>query len=266
MLCKYGCGKKGTTQFKNGGWCCTELKEGCPAFIKKRVDSRKANGKKWTDESKKALAKKKTGVPVHTVESKELIANSSKKMWADRNYEPTEKQLEHMQNLWKLRDPEPWNKGLTAEGDKRVAQYADSQRGQKREGDYKTNDFFKTNNPWQGKSRSGELSPRYNPIAHSREMRDYRNEVLRLTEQNYKKFKHIINPTNKIRTIAGVDGGYQLDHIYPVSKGFENSIPPHLIGSVENLRMIEWKENRSKSNSILKEMIHENITKQKQGI
>lgn len=40
---------------------------------------------------------------------------------------------------------------------------------------------------------------------------------------------------------------YELDHILSIAHGYLESIPPHLIGSIENLRFIPKKENRIKS-------------------
>jgi len=45
--------------------------------------------------------------------------------------------------------------------------------------------------------------------------------------------------------------GYHLDHIYPISLGFINNIPPETIGNISNLRFIPWRENLLKSNKVL---------------
>lgn len=67
----------------------------------------------------------------------------------------------------------------------------------------------------------------------------YKNEVWRITNQqplqlleNYDK-----------RGQSGVEGAYQIDHIYSVLKGFKNSVPPALIGDIKNLQMIPWIDN-----------------------
>lgn len=41
-------------------------------------------------------------------------------------------------------------------------------------------------------------------------------------------------------------GCYELDHIYPISMGFYEKIPPHVIGDIINVRFIPKKENRDK--------------------
>jgi len=54
---------------------------------------------------------------------------------------------------------------------------------------------------------------------------------------------------------------YEIDHIYPISIGFKNNIPPSLIGSIDNLRIIPRFENRRKSSKIIEEIIPNNIRK-----
>lgn len=50
---------------------------------------------------------------------------------------------------------------------------------------------------------------------------------------------------------SGIEGAYHLDHIYPISKGFENKIPPEIIGDISNLKFIPWLENAKKSNKLI---------------
>lgn len=40
---------------------------------------------------------------------------------------------------------------------------------------------------------------------------------------------------------------YELDHILSIAHSFLEKIPPHLVGSIKNLRFIPKKENRDKS-------------------
>lgn len=74
----------------------------------------------------------------------------------------------------------------------------------------------------------------------------YRMKVDYLTSRNYKKFKHIINPKNLPRVSAGVGkqrGGYQVDHIVSIKRGFLDNIPPEIIAHVDNLQMLNWRDN-----------------------
>ena len=53
---------------------------------------------------------------------------------------------------------------------------------------------------------------------------------------------------DKLRGLCGVAGAYQLDHIIPVSVGYEQRISAEKIGHISNLQIIPWKENLLKSN------------------
>ena len=127
----------------------------------------------------------------------------------------------------------PWNKGLSAEYDTRIASYATKQHGTSREGNYVR----------------GDKHPGFNPErdAYLR----YKYEVMILTEASYVKHIDIINPLRLPRTLAGINGGYQLDHKTPIIHGFRNSIPAHIIADVSNLQMLPWKENVIKSDIII---------------
>lgn len=46
---------------------------------------------------------------------------------------------------------------------------------------------------------------------------------------------------------------YHLDHIFPISFGFKNNIPPEVIGNIDNLRFIHHKKNIDKGNVINEE-------------
>lgn len=71
----------------------------------------------------------------------------------------------------------------------------------------------------------------------------YSNRVHALTKHTYNKYKNEINPNNYVRTISGVEGGYQLDHIITIKYGFENNIPEEVLAEKRNLRMLPWQEN-----------------------
>ena len=75
----------------------------------------------------------------------------------------------------------------------------------------------------------------------------YRGRCSYLTELVYAEYTHLINPNNYRRTIAGVDGGYQLDHIQSVKECFDLGLSPEYCCRLKNLQMLPWKENRLKS-------------------
>ena len=90
----------------------------------------------------------------------------------------------------------------------------------------------------------GKEHPRWNP--NKKEYREYWYQVSRITEETYKNNKDIINPNNYPRTLCGIEGGYQLDHIISIKKGFIEGIDPTIMGALKNLQMLPWKENRTK--------------------
>ena len=74
----------------------------------------------------------------------------------------------------------------------------------------------------------------------------YKRNVWRLT---YRNDLTILEHWDK-RGKCGVEGAFQLDHIYPVSKGYENNIPPEELAKMDNLQMLPWKMNLLKSNKL----------------
>jgi len=77
----------------------------------------------------------------------------------------------------------------------------------------------------------------------------YYREVIRITRlQNI-----TLLDNHEKRAKAPQEHAYHLDHIYPVIKGFENRVPPEIIGDISNLRFIPWKENLYKSDKLLEE-------------
>jgi hypothetical protein len=47
----------------------------------------------------------------------------------------------------------------------------------------------------------------------------------------------------------GITGGFQLDHIYSISDGFDNHVSPFVISHINNLRILAWEDNAVKSYS-----------------
>lgn len=118
----------------------------------------------------------------------------------------------------------PWNKGLDST-DPRILSYAAKQRGQNRNGNYVR----------------GVDHPGFNPERDA--FLKYRTRVALLTERNYAKHCNAINPSNFPRTLAGVDGGYQLDHIKSVYSCWLKGVDEETAASVDNLQMLPWIDN-----------------------
>ncbi len=84
------------------------------------------------------------------------------------------------------------------------------------------------------KAKQKETTPEYTR---------YKNLVHRLTRKIYNQNKDIINPNNYKRTLCGIDGGYQLDHIKSIRKCFDEGISPENASHISNLQIIPWKTN-----------------------
>ena len=74
---------------------------------------------------------------------------------------------------------------------------------------------------------------------------NYRAAITQLSEQNYKKYKKIINPNNLKRSI----NEYNLDHIFSIMEGFRRNIPPKYLANPYNLQMLSEHINKSKSDN-----------------
>jgi len=71
----------------------------------------------------------------------------------------------------------------------------------------------------------------------------YRKAVWRITNQQYKLHKDIINPSGLPRSLR-----YHLDHIFSIQQGWMNKISAEIIGGYRNLQILEGKRNRQKGN------------------
>lgn len=78
------------------------------------------------------------------------------------------------------------------------------------------------------------------------EYQKYSRKVRNLTEQKYAKYIHYINPNNLPRTLCGVEGGYQLDHIKGIRECFDEGVSVEECSHYGNLQMIPWEENLQK--------------------
>ena len=116
----------------------------------------------------------------------------------------------------------PWNYGLDV-SDPRVSGYVEKQTGQIREGNYNMADY--------------DLE----------EFKGFQKETRLLTEKTYKRCISEINPDGHKRGTAGQKDVYQLDHIVPIIWGFNNGLTPEELSRKENLRMIKWEDNLSRS-------------------
>ena len=81
------------------------------------------------------------------------------------------------------------------------------------------------------------------PLEQVSEFEIYKRKVQGITES----VVHLIPGYDANK--RGLNGGdnHQVDHIYSITQGFKNNVPPEIIGHVANLRFIHWKENNEKA-------------------
>lgn len=80
----------------------------------------------------------------------------------------------------------------------------------------------------------------YRTLEQKTNMELYREQVKYHT--NMQKL-HLLENYNKRGNHAFDDNAWHLDHIYSIAEGFKNNIPPYIIGSIYNLRMMPWRDN-----------------------
>lgn len=87
---------------------------------------------------------------------------------------------------------------------------------------------------------------RYIRDSKQSEYQRYAGRVRRLSEIVFAANKEILNPSNLPRTLAGVPGGYQLDHIKGVRECFDDGVKEKQAADLSNLQFISWEENSKK--------------------
>jgi hypothetical protein len=78
-------------------------------------------------------------------------------------------------------------------------------------------------------------------LGQSGDYNAYRKEVDRLSNQNYNQNKSTIDPDG----LRGRKNSYDLDHQNSVKCGYSAGLPPAVVASPENLRVMPSAQNRS---------------------
>lgn len=94
---------------------------------------------------------------------------------------------------------------------------------------------------WQ---KNKKVRKKYHP--ETPEYKRYARRVRLLTEETYNLHRDTLNPQGHPRTLCGVDGGWQLDHIVSIKKCFNAGLPPEEAAALSNLQMLPWKDNLEK--------------------
>jgi hypothetical protein len=76
-----------------------------------------------------------------------------------------------------------------------------------------------------------------------KEYKRYAQLVHALSHEIYIKNIDFINPNRYPRTLCGIEGGWQLDHIKTIKECFQQGMPAIEAACIDNLRMLPWKTN-----------------------
>jgi hypothetical protein len=75
------------------------------------------------------------------------------------------------------------------------------------------------------------------------EYKRFQRQVIRETEKTYANYIELINPQRHPRTLCGVSGGWQLDHIKSIRSCFDDGMSIQEASRKENLQMLPWLDN-----------------------
>jgi hypothetical protein len=234
MFCDYGCGSSAKVTFANGKKCCAPHPRQCSFVAARAIERRKNKGCWHSEETRARIAstsketRKTSWLTGKNAQNDPRVAQLAANLRGRKISDETRRKISESK-----KGHTPWNRGKTSLDDDRI------QSGTQ-------NGMFGRNHTENTKDKiSATLLSK-----HDQDLQDkferYRRQVARLTEKTYVEFYQSINPENYPRTLCGVQGGYQLDHIVPVKYGFENNIPANLLAEKYNLQVIPWQENRSK--------------------
>ena len=95
-------------------------------------------------------------------------------------------------------------------------------------------------------SKTGKTKRKNRP---ANEMSEYRRFVTFYTRLSIKNYGHTLENIDLRCNHAENKNAYHIDHMLSVYEGFHRNIPPYIIGSIHNLKVIPWRENISKSSS-----------------
>ena len=95
-------------------------------------------------------------------------------------------------------------------------------------------------------SKTGKTKRKNRP---ANEMSEYRRFVTFYTRLSIKNYGQTLENIDLRCNHAENKNAYHIDHMLSVYEGFHRNIPPYIIGSIHNLKVIPWRENISKSSS-----------------
>lgn len=243
QLCQHGCGQTAIHQTKSSllsgpfrgkpVWQCAKSHNACPAIKDKKIATSIKNfGTAYPQQNKDHMEKiKSTNIEKygHACSLKNEAQQAKRKATMLERYGVVEPTLnKEIRNKAALAVKQSYINDITLS-----KRQIESKR--KKYGDDFTSIVNKNretqiaNGRWVDPSKRSEWSA-------------YKFKVKQLTSRTYKKYKNIINP-NDLK-IGVCD--YQVDHIYSIRHGFENSVDPAIISDIANLRLLWHTDNKSK--------------------
>lgn len=80
-------------------------------------------------------------------------------------------------------------------------------------------------------------------LVQAQEEGDYHRVVRNRTRRNYKRYKDIVNPENRLIAPSGMEGAHHVDHIVSVNLCWMCKVPVEFAAAPENLQVIPWYVN-----------------------
>jgi len=223
-ICEYGCGKEATHQFKNKRWCCSSRSEGCSESIRKNIE--RNLGRVHTQETKRKMSSDRKGEKnsmygkVHTFESRIKIKENTLKNT------PRGESHKLFGKSW-----------VEVYGEEKAKILKENKR-------QKMLNFVVTEEMKLKRRKTMEENGEWIKEKDLSLLRLYTKEVLHFTYISIKE-KFTIEDL-KQRGMKKENGDKNLDHIFSIQEGFKLGIPPEIIGSKSNIRLINCNYNYSK--------------------
>ena len=243
MQCCYGCGREGKFTFKSkqsphfGKMRCTEKYRACPAQALKGGLAR--IGKKHSTEAKLKIGASSKGRPSpfkgKTAQDDIRILSGERHPAFGKNFSE-----EHRRKISDSRK----GKSLSKE---RKAQISSQMKGSSNPRFGKGHTAEQTSK-WKAtvkknQSLAGQNNPNWNPDLDREGLKVYRSAVMRLSRKNADDAGMLVG-----KNLGREPGGWELDHIVPISVCFKEKVSIVAASSLKNLQPLFWEDNLKKSN------------------
>lgn len=209
LLCHRGCGLKATFTNYLGEPCCSPKSPSCPA-VKKKIGQRSGASRKGKN------YEELYGVNAGIMRKKRSEGLSGRVVSEKSREKSSQSNKKHRE----LNPRDPWNKGKTG-----------------------------VQTPWN-KGKTGYSMPARRTISEQdyKDYQKYKRAVYSASRKTYNQNVDLLNPNGLLLGRCGVCGAHQIDHKVPISLGYQLKIPVTVMAIVENLQLMPWRENLSKSN------------------